>query len=265
VTGRTPFSLQGKVTIVTGGAGGIGAAVTSTLADAGARTVITYWPDATPPEPVDEIGDWIEATGAERPFAVELDLRSLDSIERSVHAVLDRYGRVDVLVNCAGTNIQQFAMDVTERAWDAVLDTNLKGLFFYSQAVARAMKDAPPPEDDWYSIVNVASQMGLVGYYLRAAYCASKAGVVNLTRALAVEWAQYRIRVNAVAPTFIGTPLTEPMLADPEFRADVLSRSPMGMIGTPDDVAAGVLYLCAPASRLVTGHTLVIDGGWTSW
>ena len=127
------------------------------------------------------------------------------------------------------------------------------------------MREQPREEEEWSAIVNIASQMGLVGLHRRAAYCASKAGVVNLTRVLAIEWAADRIRVNAVAPSFIQTPLAAPILADEEFREEVLRRTPLQRIGEPEDVAAGVLYLCSGASKLVTGHTLSIDGGWTAW
>ena len=259
------FSLEGKAAIVTGGAGGIGAAITRALAGAGARVAITYRTRARTPDPVEETAAELEQLTGARPLLVQVDLCSLESIQASVAEIAERFGRIDICVNSAGTNIQQFALDIDEATWDVILDTNLKGLFFYSQAVARVMKATPRADDEWRSIVNVASQMGLVGLHRRAAYCSSKAGVINLTRVLAIEWAPLGIRVNAVAPTFINTPLAAPMLADPEFREDMLRRSPMGVIGEPEDVAHGVLYLCSPASRLVTGQTLAIDGGWTAW
>jgi 2-deoxy-D-gluconate 3-dehydrogenase len=120
-------------------------------------------------------------------------------------------------------------------------------------------------EQKYGKIVNIASQVGLVGYKYRSAYCAAKAGVVNLTRVLAIEWAQYNINVNAIAPTFIKTPLTEPMFANKEFYDDVIRRIPMGRIGEVEDVLGAVIFLASEASNLVTGHTLSVDGGWVAW
>jgi 2-deoxy-D-gluconate 3-dehydrogenase len=166
-----------------------------------------------------------------------------------------------VLVNNAGINVRQMAFDVTEDAWDRVLGVNLKGLFFMAQAVGRRMRDQRPAGG---SIVNIGSIMGVIGYSQRAAYCSSKAGVVNLSRVLAFEWAEHQIRVNTVCPTFVETPLTQPIFAqDPVFKEDVFRRTPLGRLATPEDVAAAVIYLAGPTAAMVTGHALVVDGGWT--
>jgi 2-deoxy-D-gluconate 3-dehydrogenase len=264
--GPEAFSLTGRVALVTGGAKGIGACVARVLADWGARVVLGVRPGQASSEAVNAVvTELTEVAGGSDAFAVELDVRSAQDAGRAVEEILRRCGEIHILVNNAGVNVQQLALDVDEATWDLIIDTNLKGLFFTSQAVARAMVTQPAPDDMRYSIVNVASQMGLVGFARRAAYCASKAGVVNLTRVLAIEWAHAGIRVNAVAPTFVHTPLADAMLANESFRSEVLSRSPMARVGEPIDVANGVAYLCSSASRLVTGHTLVIDGGWTAW
>ena len=148
-------------------------------------------------------------------------------------------GRIDILVNNAGINVRKFAFDVTEADWDAVLDVNLKGVFFVAQAVGKVMRDQQPSGG---SIVNMSSVMGLIGYFQRAAYCSSKAAVVNLTRVLAVEWAEHGIRVNAVCPTFVDTPLTRPMFeSQPEFTADVMRRTLLGRLATPEEIAAAVV------------------------
>ncbi len=142
-----------------------------------------------------------------------------------------------------------------------MLDVNLKGLFFVAQAAGRRMRDQAPSGG---SIVNIASQMGVVGYTKRAAYCSSKAGAVNLSRVLAFEWAEHAIRVNAVCPTFVETPLTRPMFEDAEFKADVFSRIPLGRLATPEDVAHAVVFLAGDGAAMITGHALLVDGGWTA-
>ena len=156
-------------------------------------------------------------------------------------------------------NIPREALDVDEADWDAVMDVNLKGLFFMSQRAGRRMVNAGGGK-----IVNIASQNGVIGYYRRAAYCSSKAGVVNLTRVLALEWAPHGITVNAVGPTFILTPLTQSTFDDPALREDLLKRIPLGRVGRPEDVVGAVVFLASPAADLITGHTLLVDGGWTA-
>jgi NAD(P)-dependent dehydrogenase (short-subunit alcohol dehydrogenase family) len=262
---RDAFSLDGRVALVTGGSSGIGAAVAEILATFGARIALTHKREPRSRDSINETVASVARAGGSEPFAVAVDVRSVDQARQAVDAVVDHFGRVDILVNSAGINVQQSALEVDEVTWDLIVDTNLKGLFFCCQAAARRMREQPRLDDDPYAIVNIASQMGFVGYFNRAAYCASKAGVVNLTRALAVEWAPEMIRVNAVAPGFVNTPLAAPMLANEEFAAEVIRRTPSGRIGEPEDVAWAVLYLCSKASRHVTGHSLLIDGGWTAW
>ena len=184
----------------------------------------------------------------------------MGSIDSFVAAAHEKLGGMDILVNNAGVNIPVEALDLTEQDWDRVQDVNLKGLFFLSQAVARQMK----ADGSGGRIINVASINGVVGYYKRAAYCSSKAGVVNLTRVLALEWAQYGINVNAVGPTFILTPLTQSTFDDPAQREDLLGRIPLGRVGQPEDVVGAVVFLASAAAAMVTGHTLMVDGGWTA-
>lgn len=252
-------SLAGMTALVTGAGSGIGQAAAMALAAAGARSVLTELPDRL---------DRAEATagslteGGHDALATALDVRDLHSIAACVEIAREfGGGRLDVLVNNAGINVRQPAFDVTEEAWDLVLDTNLKGLFFTAQAAGRVMRDADPPGG---SIINVASIMGLIGYYDRAAYCSSKAGVVNLSRVLAVEWAPHAIRVNAVCPTFVETPLTQRMFENVAIKTDILARTPMGRLATPEEVAAAIVYLAGPHARMMTGTALTIDGGWTA-
>jgi 2-deoxy-D-gluconate 3-dehydrogenase len=252
--------LRGATALVTGTGSGIGQATSFALAAAGMRLVITELPDrldraeTTARSIRDDLGG--EAT------VMPLDVTDMSSIAACVQGATAAYdGRIDVLVNNAGLNVPQMAFDVTEEGWDRVLAVNLKGLFFTAQAVGRRMRDQEPRGG---SIVNIASQMGVVGYVQRAAYCSSKAGVINLSRVLAFEWAEYGIRVNAVCPTFVETPLTRPMFEDADFKADVLRRIPLGRLATPEDVAQGVVYLAGTGAAMVTGHALLIDGGWTA-
>jgi 2-deoxy-D-gluconate 3-dehydrogenase len=168
-------------------------------------------------------------------------------------------GPLDVLVANAGIAIRKPALELTEEDWDRVLDVDLKGVFFCCQAAGRRM--VPRRRG---SIVTISSQNGVIGYYERAAYCAAKAGVVNLTRVLAIEWATAGVRVNAIGPTFVETALTSKALADPPTREDILRRIPLGRLGTPQEIANAVLFLASPAASLITGTCLLVDGGWTA-
>jgi 2-deoxy-D-gluconate 3-dehydrogenase len=253
---RGGFDLSGRVAVVTGAGTGLGRAIALALAAHGADVAVTELPGKE--GLAEETAAEIAAVGR-RGAVVTLDVTDAESLSGLVPAVTRGLGRLDVLVNNAGLNIQRLAVDVTEEDWDRVVDVNLKGLFFCSQAAGRHMI-----ANGGGRIVNIASQMGLVGYWRRAAYCASKAGVVNLTRVLAIEWAAHGVTVNAIAPTFVLTPLTAPMFEDQAFKADVLARIPLGRLAEPDDVASAAVYLASPAARMVTGHTLAVDGGWTS-
>ena len=248
--------LDGKVTLVTGAGSGIGRAIGVAVAEAGADCIVTELPQAI--ASLEPVSAAILQTGR-RALALPLTLPDLGSIDALVSRALQTFGRIDVLVNNAGINIPREALELTEEDWDRVLDVNLKGLFFLSQRVAREMIRTGGGK-----IVNIASQNGVVGYYKRAAYCSSKAGVVNLTRVLALEWAKHKITVNAVAPTFILTPLTQSTFDDPTMREDLLRRIPLGRVGQPEDVVGAVVFLASPAAELITGHTLLVDGGWTA-
>jgi 2-deoxy-D-gluconate 3-dehydrogenase len=249
--------VDGKVALVTGAGSGLGQAMALGLAQAGADVALTELPGRE--SAAAQTVAAVEATGR-KAAAWALDVLRLPMIGEVVDSVLGHFGRIDILVNNAGINIPKLALDVTEQDWDRVLDINLKGAFFTAQETARR---ALVPQGGG-KIINIASQNGVIGFHHRAAYCSSKAGLVNLTRVLALEWARYRINVNAVGPTFIDTPLTRPMFEDPAFREEVLSRIPLGRIGKPEDIAGAVVYLASPAADLVTGHTLLVDGGWTA-
>ena len=249
------FALTGQVALVTGAARGLGRAISLALADAGADVALGLRAEGT----ADDLVKEIEAMGR-RAFALPMDVTDLPQIAPAVDAVVDRFGRLDILVNNAGLGPANPAEDVTEADFDLTIDVNLKGLFFTSQAAGRVMIRQGSGR-----IVNLSSQAGFVALPTEAIYCASKAAVSHLTKCLAVEWGRHGITVNAVAPTFIRTDGTAADLADPTFEADVRERiAGLHRIGEPMDVAGGVVFLASPAAGLITGTTLLIDGGWTA-
>ncbi len=248
--------VDGKSALVSGAGSGLGRAIAIALAEAGADCAVTELPEKM--ETLDPVCSQIRACGR-KAVALSLRLPEMAGIESAVQGAVGGLGKIDILVNNAGVNIPRPALEVSEQDWDRVLDTNLKGLFFLAQRTARFMK-----EHGGGRIINMASQNGVVGYYNRAAYCSSKAGVVNLTRVLAIEWAPLGITVNAVAPTFVITALTQSTWDDPSMREDLLKRIPLGRVGVPEDIVGAVVFLASPAASLITGHTLLVDGGWTA-
>jgi NAD(P)-dependent dehydrogenase (short-subunit alcohol dehydrogenase family) len=186
--------------------------------------------------------------------------RRLDQISRAVQDTVDRFGRLDILVNNAGIAPENPAENYREEDFDLTLAVNLKGTFFASQAAGRFMIRQKSGR-----IINLGSQAGFAALPGESVYCMTKAAISHLTKCLAIEWGKHNITVNAVAPTFISTPGTDAALADPAFRADVLERiAGLHRIGVPMDVAGAVVFLASPAASLITGHTLLIDGGWTA-
>lgn len=248
------FDLEGKVVVVTGATRGIGRELALLLAEVGAVVVATGRAGSD----LARLSRDAAQRGVEL-STVLLDVRQVNSIHDAQATIADRHGRIDVLVNNAGLGTAHRALEVTEADYDEMMSVNLRGLFFMCQAVARVMI----PQGGG-RIINISSQGGVVGLPDAAVYCASKGGVNMLTKVLALEWAEYSINVNAIAPTFIYTPGTAPILDEPERREQVLANIPLKQLGSPVDVAGAVLYLSAPASRLVTGTVLTVDGGWTA-
>ena len=245
------FQLDGKVALVTGASRGLGAGIATGLREAGATVVGTSRDKKSATQLAERLGT----------VPAVMDVTDVASVQASVDRVASEFGHLDLLINNAGLNIPQSVFDVDEASWDSVIDTNLKGTFFAAQAAARQMV----ARGEGGRIINVASQAGVVGIEERSAYGASKSGVILLTKVLAIELAQHEITVNAVAPTFIATELTRSTLEDPEWRKRILSRIPLGRVGEVEDVVAATVYLASPAGAMVTGHTLLVDGGWTAW
>jgi 2-dehydro-3-deoxy-D-gluconate 5-dehydrogenase len=243
---------------VTGAGSGMGKAFAIAFAEYGADVALTELPGKE--ALAEETATLVRATGR-RAMTIPLDVCRLPMIQEMVDRVVKDWGRIDILMNNAGMNVRKMAVDVTEDDWDRVLDTDLKGVFFCAQAVGKHMI----ARGQGGKIINMASQIGFVAYHSRIAYCCAKAGVINMTRALANEWAPYHINVNALAPTFVNTPFVARLLQeDAELRQDVINRIPLGRVAEPEDVVGAAVYLASAAADMVTGHTLLVDGGWTA-
>jgi NAD(P)-dependent dehydrogenase (short-subunit alcohol dehydrogenase family) len=251
------FDLAGSIALVTGAARGIGRACAIALAQAGADLALGFR-DAGSTE-ARALTASITGLGR-RALALQMDVTRRDQITAAVAEAVRALGRIDVLVNNAGIGPPNPAEDVTEDDFDRTLSVNLKGTFFVSQEVGRAMIR----QGGGGRIVNLGSQAGFVALPTESIYCMTKAAIAHLTKCLAVEWAPHGISVNAVAPTFVRTPGTVKWLADDDFRRDLLARIPLGRVGEPVDVAGAVVFLASPAAAMVTGATLMIDGGWTA-
>ncbi|ETP67492.1 hypothetical protein G159_17160 [Planococcus glaciei CHR43] len=246
--------LENKTVVVTGGSKGIGKDIALTFAKLNANVVISGRNKDVLQETLEELRSFNK-----RCTAVSGDLSDIQEVRRLIDTAAEEFGTIDVLVNNAGVNIAKPAMEVTEEDWDTVLDLNLKSAFFASQAAAKYML-----EQNSGRIINIASQMAFVGFAKRAAYCSSKGGLVQMTKALAVEWAKNGIRVNGVAPTFIETELTAKMFEDEEFKKEVNSRILLDGLSQPKDISGAVLYLASDLANFVTGETIKVDGGWTA-
>lgn len=248
------FRLDEEVALVTGASRGIGWDLAKALAAAGAAVAVA----ARDLPSLERLASEIRADGGNA-IAVQLDLRNVSEIGTTFEQVHRHFGSLDVLVNNAGLGANHPASDVTESDWDEMMAVNLRGLFFACQAASRFMLAQGRGR-----IINMSSQAGVVGIRDHAVYSASKGGVNLLTKVLALEWSDRGVTVNAVAPTFIYTPGTAERLDQPDYLEQVLSRLPIGRVGTTSDVAAAVIYLASSAGAMVSGHVLVVDGAWTA-
>ena len=242
------MSFENKVAIVTGGSRGIGRAIVQALAREGAKVAFTYVQNKAQ---ADEIANGDSIIG------IQADVVDFERAKALVKEVKERFGRVDILVNNAGITRDKLIALMSEKDWDDVIDTNLKGAFFLSKAFGRYCLARGRPG----CIVSLGSTHGIIGIAQRSVYGISKAGIIHMTKMLAIEWAERNIRVNAIAPTTVLTPSREKMLSDPEVRQGMLERIPTRRFATPEEVAGAVVYLASPAAASVTGHTLLVDGG----
>jgi len=244
------FEIAGQVAVITGAARGIGLATARLLAEAGASVALLDVDGDTAKKEAGRIGA--------KAAAWTCDVTSEAAVESVFADVVKRFGRIDVLVNNAGAAVRKPAVELSMEEWRRILDLNLGGVFLCSRVAARTMG-----AQGGGAIVNLASIMGFSGgIFPNASYQASKGGVVNLTRALALEWAELKIRVNAVAPTFVKTDLTVPIFSNTDVLAKVQAHTPLGVLPEVEDIAAAILYLASPAARCVTGVTLPVDSGY---
>ncbi|HEY5305713.1 MAG TPA: glucose 1-dehydrogenase [Pseudolabrys sp.] len=249
---KTPsFRLDGKRALVTGAGRGIGLACASALADAGAHVTLA----ARTEKEIEEAADAIRTRG-QRADALTLDVRDVAAVQKTIVA----QEAFDILVNNAGTNRPAPFVDVKVEDFDFVFELNVRAAYFVAQAVARALVAAKKPG----SIINMSSQMGHVGGPTRTVYCATKHAMEGFTKAMAIELAAQKIRVNTLAPTFIETPMTRPFFQNEAFRKDTLARIKLGRLGQLEDLTGAIVFLASDASALMTGTSLVIDGGWTA-
>lgn len=246
--------LSGRTAIVTGGSKGIGFGMACALANAGADIAILNRNLAEGEAAAGEI----RAMGR-KAVAIGCDVTDAAAVDAAVGKAMETFGKVDILLNNAGMNIRKPVVELAAEEWEKVLNTNLKGIFLVAQRVGREMIKQKSGK-----VINIASILGMIGLPMLGPYAASKGGIVQLTKVLALEWAQHNINVNAIAPAYIRTPMTEGWLADKERLNPILAATPLGRLGAVEDLAGPVVFLASDWSSYITGHTLMVDGGWVA-
>lgn len=248
------FDLTGKVAIVTGSTKGLGMGIAEGLATAGAEVVITSRSQMD----CDRVAGEIRESGGSA-MALATDLTQMDQVQHLAAKVFEEHGRIDILVNNAGAAITKNAEDLTEEDWDSILNIDLKAVFFLSQVVGRRMIQQKKGK-----IINVASILGMVGDWFVLPYCVAKGGVIQMTRALALEWARHNIQVNALCPGYVKTDINKDALEDEKVYKYIINKTPARRLGLSADMAGAVIFMASDASDYMTGQNLVIDGGWTA-
>lgn len=254
-TYKNLFNLKGKVALVSGGAGGIGSAISEGLASLGAQVIVCGRNGKKTEELANRI---ITAGGKANGYA--MDIVDFKKTKEFIDGLDKDYGKIDILINCVGTQIEAPAVDYREEDWDRIFDVNLKSAFYLSQAVARVQ--IPKGGGKQIHISSVRSLLGIHRGYI--GYCTTKGGMNLMVKQLATEWAKYHITVNAIAPTFIRTELVRKYLDDPNFYDPLVKRIPLGRVGEPIDIAGMAMYLASPASDFITGQIIFADGGVTA-
>jgi NAD(P)-dependent dehydrogenase (short-subunit alcohol dehydrogenase family) len=250
------FDIKGQTAIVTGASSGLGVTFAETLAELGVNLVIA----ARRYEKLVKVAEEIKNKFNVEVIPIKTDVSQEDQVINMVKTAVDRFESIEILVNNAGIASLSPSVDISLEEWKKVIDINLTGVFICARTAAREMV-----QKKYGKIINIASIYGAVGdVFPTAPYYASKGAVINLTRALAIEWAPYKINVNAIAPGFFPSEMTQPIFQDEKIRQYILSRTPLGRIGEPLDLKAALTYLASPASNYVTGQTIFVDGGWTA-
>jgi len=247
----TLFNLKGRVAIVTGAGAGLGKAVALGLGQAGADVAICARTAST----IEAVAGEIRASGS-KALAIPTDVRDGDQIGQMVRKASDEFGRIDILVNNAGGHFEKGVLELSSKGWEAILSENLKSVFLFSQAVGKIMR-----EQRRGSVISMSSVAGFGSYSINASYGAAKAGIISLTKTLAISLAPYNVRVNAIVPGLMGTEAVMPFY---NSRPEMLAKVPLGRYGRPEEVVGAVIFLASDASSYVTGSSLVVDGGLTS-
>lgn len=249
------FNLKGKVALVSGASRGLGKGMAAALAKAGADVIIS----SRSQEALEVTAREIKEATSSKVYPVSCDIRDMHSIDNLIKKSVMKFGKIDILVNGAGMNIRKPIIEVTESDWDTLMGVNLKGGFFLCKAAAEVMIKQGNGK-----IINIASTASTVGFNNICMYCASKGAVLQMTKAMALEWAKYNINVNAIGPGSYKTEMTKVLYEDEEKHKGLLSRIPMGRTGVPEDLAGAVVFLGSEASNYITGQIIYVDGGWTA-
>lgn len=249
------FSVEGKTAVITGASKGIGKEIAKLMNENGANTVLI----ARSKTQLQKLKDELSNTGS-RVEIYPFDLTNFDELESLANKINDDFGEIDILINNAGINIPKPIEEVSVDDWDIQNNINLKSTYFFTKYIGEKMKKLNKGK-----IINISSQMAFVGYFDRSVYSTTKGGITQLTKAFSIEWSKFNINVNAIAPTFIETELTQTWFKNQEFKKEIIDKIPLGKLAKKNDLFGSVLLLSSDASDMMTGNTVFVDGGWTVW